>query len=95
MNTKLHSGWLGFALLTMVTWGVWGAFTFDSANLLFAAIDRSKSYDFGPVQRALRRTKGYEGATGTITIDPTSGYRSSVPVSILRVSPAKKFVIVR
>jgi len=27
MNTKLHSGWLGFALLTMVTWGVWGAFT--------------------------------------------------------------------
>jgi drug/metabolite transporter (DMT)-like permease len=27
MNTTLHSRWLGFALLTMVTWGVWGAFT--------------------------------------------------------------------
>jgi branched-chain amino acid transport system substrate-binding protein len=75
--------------------GVWGAFTFDSASLLFAAIDRSRSYDFGPVERALRRANGYEGATGRITIDPGSGYRTSVPVSILRVGTAKKFVIVR
>ena len=22
-----RNGWLGFALLTMITWGVWGAFT--------------------------------------------------------------------
>jgi hypothetical protein len=34
------------------------------------------------------------GATGSITIDPSAGYRTHVPVSILRVNAAKKFVIV-
>jgi drug/metabolite transporter (DMT)-like permease len=27
MNTTAATNWLGYALLTMVTWGVWGAFT--------------------------------------------------------------------
>jgi branched-chain amino acid transport system substrate-binding protein len=75
--------------------GVWGSFTYDSARILFAAIDRAKSYDFGAVGRALRRTEGYRGATGTITIDRATGYRTSVPVSILRVDSRKRFVIAR
>jgi branched-chain amino acid transport system substrate-binding protein len=75
--------------------GVWGSFTFDSAKILFAAIDRAKSYDFAAVGRELRRTKGYRGATGTITIDRTTGYRTSVPVSILRVDSRKRFVIAK
>jgi branched-chain amino acid transport system substrate-binding protein len=73
--------------------GIWGSFTYDSARILFAAIDRAKSYDFGAVQRQLRTTKGYSGATGTITIDPKTGYRTNVPVSILRVDSRKRFVI--
>jgi branched-chain amino acid transport system substrate-binding protein len=73
--------------------GVWGSFTYDSARILFAAIDRAKSYRFGAVERALRRTKGYRGATGTITIDRQTGYRTSVPVRILRVNRHKTFVI--
>lgn len=75
--------------------GVWGSFTFDSARILFAAINRAKSDTFGPVLQALRRTKGYRGATGTITIDPKTGYRTNVPVSILRVDAKKRFVIAR
>ena len=73
--------------------GVWGSFTFDSAKILFAAIDRAKSYGFAAVQRELRATKGYRGATGAITIDPKTGYRATVPVSILRVDNGKRFVI--
>jgi branched-chain amino acid transport system substrate-binding protein len=73
--------------------GVWGSFTYDSAGILFAAIDRAKSYDFAAVERRLRRTKGYRGATGMITIDPKTGYRIKVPVSILRVDSRKRFVI--
>ena len=73
--------------------GVWGSFTFDSAKILFAAINRAKSDDFGAVQRELRRTTSYKGATGSITIDPSTGYRTVVPVSILRVDAAKNFVI--
>jgi branched-chain amino acid transport system substrate-binding protein len=73
--------------------GVWGSFTYDSARILFAAIDRAKSYGFAAVERALRRTRGYRGATGTITIDRKSGYRTTVPVRILRVNRQKTFVI--
>ena len=75
--------------------GVWGSFTYDSARILFAAIDRAKSYGFAAVERALRATRGFRGATGPITIDPKTGYRTNVPVSILRVDSRKRFVIVR
>ena len=75
--------------------GVWGSFTYDSARILFAAINRAKSYGFFAVERALRQTRAFRGATGTITIDPETGYRTSVPVSILRVGAGKKFVIAR
>jgi branched-chain amino acid transport system substrate-binding protein len=75
--------------------GVWGSFTYDSGWILFAAINRAKSYDFTAVERALRRTRGHRGATGTITIDPRTGYRTTVPVSILRVDARKRFVIVK
>jgi branched-chain amino acid transport system substrate-binding protein len=75
--------------------GVWGSFTYDSARILFAVIDRAKSYGFGPVERQLRATEGYHGATGRITIDPKTGYRTNVPVSILRVDNRKRFVIAK
>jgi ABC-type branched-subunit amino acid transport system substrate-binding protein len=75
--------------------GVWGSFTYDSARILFAAIDRAKSYGFASVERALRATKSYRGATGTITITARTGYRATVPVSILRVDGRKRFVIAK
>ena len=75
--------------------GVWGSFTYDSARILFAAIDRAKSYGFAAVERALRGTKRFPGATGTITIDARTGYRLTVPVSILRVDGRKRFVIAK
>jgi branched-chain amino acid transport system substrate-binding protein len=73
--------------------GVWGSFTYDSAKILFAAINRAKSYRFSAVERRLRATRGYRGATGTITINRSTGYREAVPVSILSVDNQKRFVI--
>ena len=75
--------------------GVWGSFTYDSARILFAAIERAKGYGFGAVERQLRTTKAYRGATGTISIDRKTGYRTRVPVSILSVDRHKKFVIAK
>lgn len=75
--------------------GVWGSFTYDSARILFAAIDGAKSYDFAAVENRLRRTEGYRGATGAITINPKTGYRTNVPVSILRVDRQKRFVLAK
>jgi branched-chain amino acid transport system substrate-binding protein len=74
---------------------VWGSFTYDSAKILFAAINRAKSYKFATVERALRRTNGFRGATGRITINAKTGYRTDVPVSILRVNRSKRFVIAK
>ena len=73
--------------------GVWGSFTYDSARILFRAIDRAKSYNLGAIEGQLRRTKGFLGATGPITISPKTGYRTNVPVSILRVNNRRRFVI--
>ena len=75
--------------------GVWGSFTYDSARILFAAIDGAKSYDFAAVENRLRRTEGYRGATGAIAINPRTGYRTNVPVSILRVDRQKRFVLAK
>ena len=75
--------------------GVWGSFTYDSARILFRAIDAAKSYNLRAVERQLRRTKGFHGATGAITINPKTGYRTNVPVSILRVNDHRKFVIAK
>jgi branched-chain amino acid transport system substrate-binding protein len=74
---------------------VWGSFTYDSAQILFRAINRAKSFNFAKVERALRRTSGYQGATGTIAIDAKTGYRKAVPVSILTVNKQKRFVIAK
>jgi len=75
--------------------GVWGSFTYDSARILFAAIERAGSTRFGAVFKALRATRNYRGATGAITIDRDTGYRTNVPVSILTVNAKHKFVIAR
>lgn len=73
--------------------GVWGSFTYDSARLLFRAINAAQSYNPDAVEHQLRQTEGFLGATGLITINPKTGYRSNVPVSILRVNASKTFVI--
>jgi branched-chain amino acid transport system substrate-binding protein len=74
---------------------VWGSFTYDSAHILFAAINRAKSFAPGAVEHQLRQTKHFRGATGPITINPKNGYRTDVPVSILRVNNHKRFVIAK
>jgi ABC-type branched-subunit amino acid transport system substrate-binding protein len=75
--------------------GVWGSFTYDSARILFRAINAARSYDVSRIERQLRRTKGFLGATGLITINPKNGYRKNVPVSILRVDHRRRFVIAK
>jgi ABC-type branched-subunit amino acid transport system substrate-binding protein len=73
--------------------GVWGSFTYDSARVLFRAINAAQNFSRAAVEGQLRRTKGFLGATGPIVINPKNGYRNDVPISILRVNDHKKFVI--
>lgn len=73
--------------------GVWGSFYYDSARILFAAIERAGGTRFGAVNAGLRATRNFRGATGPITIDRRSGYRTNVPVEILTVNAKRAFVI--
>ncbi|CAB4938120.1 unannotated protein [freshwater metagenome] len=73
--------------------GVWGVFTYDSANVLFRAIRRAHSTNYTKVLRQLRRTKNVPGQTGKITISPKTGYRKTLPfLGVLQVSSAGNFV---
>jgi branched-chain amino acid transport system substrate-binding protein len=74
--------------------GVWGVFTYDSAKILLAAIEKAEGTGFARLQKRLKHTKRYHGQTGTTTIDPATGYRVKLPfLSILSVDATKNFVI--
>lgn len=71
----------------------WGSFTYDAARILFAAMERAGTTAYRPVMRELKATRGFRGATGTITIDPRTGDRREVAVKMLRVDGAGAFAI--
>ena len=74
--------------------GVWGVFTYDSARILFRAIEKAGGTGFARLQKRLKHTKGFRGQTGTTTIDPVTGYRVKLPfLNILSVDATKNFVI--
>lgn len=73
--------------------GVWGTFTYDSANILFAAMEKTGTTQYSKVLKALKGTKNFAGQTGPITIDPKTGNRTNVPVYILAVNDRGVFVI--
>jgi branched-chain amino acid transport system substrate-binding protein len=73
--------------------GTWGTFTYDSMKLLFDAVERAGGWDADEVNQALTETEDYEGSTGSITIDPSTGNRVDVPVVILRIDEAGSYVV--
>jgi branched-chain amino acid transport system substrate-binding protein len=73
--------------------GTWGTFTYDSARILFRAMERGGSTAWGSVMPVLLHTTGFKGATGTITINPGTGNRRQVAVKALQVNAAGRFVI--
>jgi len=73
--------------------GVWGIFSYDSAQILFTAVKSTSGTDYQPMFDAVRNTKAFAGATGSITIDPSTGVRLDVPLFIMTVNKAGKFIV--
>jgi len=73
--------------------GVWGTFAYDSLNLWARDVEQLNTAAYGPVLKALRKTQGYEGQTGEISIDPITGNRLDLPIYILEVNEEGVFVI--
>ena len=72
---------------------VWGSFTYDSALVLFDAMERAGTTRYSDVLDAVLFTKNLKGATGSITINPDSGNRRNAPMYILEVDDKGNFVI--
>jgi len=75
-----------------VTPGVWGAFSYDSANILFRAIAGSGSTEMSAVMDKLLHVTRYHGATGSITINPATGNREHLPIYIMSVNANRQFI---
>ena len=73
---------------------VWGAFTYDSAWVLFHAMAETGTTKYAPLLDAVLHTRGLQGATGPIDIRSKSGNREDVPMYILKVNRKGDFVIV-
>jgi branched-chain amino acid transport system substrate-binding protein len=73
--------------------GTWGSFTYDSMKLLFDAVEQAGGWDSDKTNQALASTSGYQGITGSITIDPSTGNREDVPVVILRIDDDGSYVV--
>lgn len=72
---------------------VWGSFTYDSALVLFDAMERAGTTSYAELLDAVLHTQGLHGATGTISINATSGNRRNAPMFILAVDTQGNFII--
>ena len=72
--------------------GTWGTFTYDSVEILGAALQNAGWHQKG-VSAALLRVRNYQGITGPISIAPSTGNRVQSTVVILDVNSAGAYVI--
>ena len=64
----------------------WGPFAYDSVELLAQAAMKAGSWTNAPVAAQLAKITGYQGVTGSITIEPVTGNRVNPPVVILGIT---------
>lgn len=72
---------------------VFAALGYDGVNMMAAAIERAESLDGGKVRDALAATKGFQGATGTISYQP--GQRVPSKSVVLIAVKDQKFTVVK
>jgi branched-chain amino acid transport system substrate-binding protein len=73
--------------------GTWGAFAYDSLDMLVAAVGQTHRWTGRKLLGALRHTRGFRGVTGVTTILPASGNRADPPVVILDIDAAGRYMV--
>ncbi|CAB4906769.1 MAG: ABC transporter substrate-binding protein [Actinobacteria bacterium] len=71
--------------------GTWSPYTYDSLNLLAAAMASTKGTDSAALTAYLNKVVDWQGATGSVTIDPANGNREPATVVFLSVTQAGEF----
>lgn len=75
--------------------GTWSPYTYDSVNLLLDAVAAVGSWDASSVSSHLQATDGWNGWTGSVTIDPPTGDRTPATVVVTQVTDAGTFEVDR
>ena len=73
--------------------GTWGVFAYDSLGLLAREVGAVKSLSPSKLNAALFHVRGYQGATGTTTIDPATGNRNDPPLVLQTVGSSGHYVV--
>jgi branched-chain amino acid transport system substrate-binding protein len=63
--------------------GTWSPYTYDSLNFLAEGVEKAGGTDAKKLTSALNGVKGWEGWTGSVTIDPSNGNRQPATVVIV------------
>ena len=66
--------------------GTWSPYTYDSVNLLAYGVEQSGGFDADALTAALNEVSGWEGWTGSVTLEPGSGNRDPATVTVDEVS---------
>lgn len=73
--------------------GTWGSFTYDSLAALAKAVRTAGSWSAGTLDPVLFHLRGFHGITGTTTIDPSTGDRTSPPLVMQTVDSSGHYVV--
>jgi branched-chain amino acid transport system substrate-binding protein len=66
--------------------GTWSPYTYDSLNVLAQAVDQAGGFDSKALTAALDEVKGFEGWTGSTTLEPGTGNRKPATVTVDEVN---------
>ena len=73
--------------------GTWGAFAYDSLGVLVQEAKAVRSWAPSKLNPALFHVRGYQGITGTTTIDPPTGNRVDPPLVMQIVDASGHYVV--
>ena len=71
--------------------GTWSPYTYDSLNFLAEGVRQAGGFDSGALKEKLGAVKGWQGVTGSVTIDPANGNRDPATVTIDSVDSKGEF----
>lgn len=74
-----------------LTPGTWSPYTYDSVKLFAEAVSAAGGTDAAQLSDYLNGVTDWQGATGSVTIDPANGNREPATVVFLSVTPAGEF----
>ncbi len=66
--------------------GTWSPYTYDSVKVLAQAVEQAGGFDAEALTAALNEVKGFEGWTGSTTLEPGTGNREPATVTVDEVN---------